>query len=93
MKLTDNITYLQHYFKKKNQYDALTVTRRRNKREVICNKIICIEKGYPRIPNELSRNLHPAIITMNNFGFKRSKMIFLEFHIRSTRIQKKRGKS
>lgn len=46
MKLTDNITD-NIIFSRKNQYDVLTVMQRRNKWEVICNKIICIEKGYP----------------------------------------------
>lgn len=77
IKLTDNITFLQHYFKKKNQYDALALIQRRNKREVVCNKIIRTEKGYPRIHNELSRNLHLPIIKMDSLGSKRSKVIFL----------------
>lgn len=76
IKLTDTVTFIQHYFKEKNQYDALTLLQWRNKREVVWNKTICVEKASPRIHNELDRNLHLHIIIMNNFGFKEAKQFF-----------------
>lgn len=84
MKLTDNLPTT--LFQEKDQYTVLTVIQRRNKRAVICNKMICPEKSYSRIQNELSRNLDLFIIIVNNFGFKRSEIIFLKLHTRSTRI-------